>query len=233
MKPQARKIPVYLRLSGAMAVAAAILACASLSNAQSAEPSTVSPSEIAASGERKDSTYRNRHLGMSLTIPSDWSFASEEMNRRIIADGNKKLKENETAERQKAFERSMANTSILFSMTKYPADDARNRAQLIAGYERTPSTSTARSYAEFNKKLVLAKATTPRLLEDIISTRVDGKELLRFDIEVTENGVKVRQTYYVMNRTAGMLFFIVTWVDGGEEERRAFDKVVTSADFDS
>lgn len=192
-----------------------------------------SPVEIAQSGERTGSTYKNRLLSFTLAIPQEWSFASDEINKRMLAEGRERMNANETAERKESYERSMANTAVLFTLTKHAAGDPRNGAHLAAGFERTSPTTTARAYADHNKNLVITKSNAGRLINDVSSLRLDGREVFAFDIEATENSLKIRQTYYVLHHKGGMLFFIVTWVTGGEDQQKAMEKVIRSADFDS
>lgn len=190
-------------------------------------------SEIAQSGERNGSVYRNRLLRFSLSTPEHWNLASEEMNKALLAEGNEKIKANETKSRQQAFDRSVANTSVLFALAKFPFTDSGNSATLACGFERTAPGQTIQTYAQSSKELVLNKLTSGKLTKDVYSLRIDGTEFVAFDIEAIENGIKVSQSYYVSARGGGILFFVLTWVDGGEDIKRTLEKVVRSAKFDS
>lgn len=216
----------------AMIVALVLFVAGASAQVTTGTATAATPAEIAQSGERTATSYRNRLLKFTLTTPTGWEFASDEMNRAVIKDGSERMKANETAARQRAFDRSMAKTVVLFSLSRYPMGDGRNTAQLVSGYEEVPGSLTVQSYAETNKKLVVSKMTSGRVTRDIHTLKVNGRDIVSFDVQGQSNGMTVSQTYYVMTRGRGMLFWIITWVDGGEEDRKALENVVASTKFE-
>ncbi len=216
-----------------VAALVALFVFGNVSSAQVAATATAAtPADIAKSGELTATSYRNRVLKFTLALPNGWEFASEDVNKNIIKEGAERMKENETAARQRAFERSMAKTVVLFSLSRYPMSDGRNTAQLVSGYEQVPASLTAQSYAESNKRLVVSKMGAGRVLKDVHNIRIGGRDVTAFDVEGETNGVTISQKYYVMARGGGMLFWIITWVNGGEEERKILENAVASMKFE-
>jgi hypothetical protein len=213
----------------------ALLFASGISYAQPTRPSPeftrlLTPVEIAQRGSRVGSEYRNEFLKFSISVPDGWTFASEEMNKRVLAEGKEKIIANETKARQDAIDKSMANTVVLFSMARYPFGDPRNSGNFTSGYER--ASGTAPAYGRSNLNLLLAKSPGARIVKDIHAVEIGGKQFHAFDLESSPNGVKVMQTYYFIGRSAGVLFFISTWVDGVDDERKALESVVRSLKFD-
>ena len=223
--------PDRIRIFAAAAIYSFVL-CAS-TNAQTPTAMGPTATEIARSGERSGSVYRNRLLRFSIPVPEKWTFASEEMNKSMLAEGNKKIKENESETKQKQFDNSLANTAILFTVSKHRVSEPGNLAFLTTGFEDTPDSVSQLAYADYNKHLVVTKTAGGRLVKDISTVRIAGKDVLVFDAEGMPNGVKISQRYYVLAHRGGMLFFIITWLDGGDEERKTLEKMVDSARFDS
>jgi hypothetical protein len=203
--------------------------------AQNAKPpettaSIPTPTEIAQSGVRVGSAYRNPLLQFSISVPPQWNFASDEMNKKLLSDGKAKLKENETKARQEQFEKSIGNSVVLFSLTQSPPGDARITGHLACGYERVSATALA--YARSNKDLLLTKSPGARLIKDIYSLKIGGADVQAFDLGSTPNGVNILQVYYVVARHGGILFCVTSWLEGADEQGVALDAIVRSSKFD-
>ena len=186
--------------------------------------------EIAQSGIRAGSEYRNPLLQFSISVPPQWNFASEEMNRKLLDDGNAKLKANETKARQEAFDKSIANSAVLFSLTPFPLGDSRNTGNFACGYERTSMGALA--YARANRDLLLAKSSAARLIKDTYSLKIGAADLQAFDLGSAPNGVAISQVFYMVARPRGILFCVATWLDGADEQRKAMDAIMKSSKFD-
>ena len=227
----ASRFLVHLRC---LVILTALLMSSAVVFAQRTDPPTPrkapSPSEIAQSGQLDGSSYKNKLLQFSLAVPENWSFASEEMNRTVLTEGNSKIKANETKERQEAFDRSMANSIVLFMVSKYPLGNPAHTGNLASGFERT--TSTAAAYIDFNKNLLMGKLPNAKLNRDTRVIRVGGKEFSTFDIEGDFNGVLVKQSYYATARNDGILFFVITWIKE-DDTRKSLENVLQSIKFDS
>ena len=188
------------------------------------------PAEIERSGIRVESAYQNPLLQFSISVPPQWNFANEEINRKIMSDGSAKLNENETKARQAEFDRSIGNSVVLFSLTPFPFGDSRNTSNFACGYERTSVSALA--YARSNKDLLLTKGPEARLIKDTYSLKIGGADVQAFDLGSAPNGVKISQVFYMIARPRGILFCVATWLDSADEQRKALDAIMKSSKFD-
>ena len=193
---------------------------AKTSPAGSQKTTDPSPQEIAESGSFDGKTYKNELLGFRISIPKGWTFASEDTNRTTLAAGRLKIKVNETAERQKAMDKSIANTRILFQTSPLPLGQPGNSAIFVCGFEKLSVPQTQEAYAEFNKKLVLTSMNAS-LKKDLYSKMVNGIRFTAFDVETAKNDLTINQTYMITHRKNMIFFFVLTLADNIHEKTMA------------
>ena len=190
-----------------------------------------SAAQIAQSGQLTGSTYANKSLGFTLSVPAEWNLASEEMNKAMLAAGGKTVVANEAGSRRKALEESLAKTAILFTLSRFPIGTAGNTGNLACGFERTPAGYTLSRYANDNQSFLQKAIPGAKITKANYATTIGGKPSLAFDLEAEQNGALVRQRYYLMQRKGGMLFFVMTWSDE-DDIKRGLDTAFDSIKFD-
>ncbi len=166
-----------------------------------------SPQEIAESGSFEERVYTNKLLAFTVSIPEGWAFASEDINKAMLAAGREKIKVNETEERQKALDKSISNTRILFQTSPQPIGQPGNSAVLTCGLEKLQMPQSRQAYAEFNKNLVVTSLKA-NLKKDLYSKIIGGKEFTAFDVEIQKDSFTVNQSYLV-TKHKNVLFFVV------------------------
>ena len=225
MDSLARYSPRLVLIIAALVIAIGVVA------AQRPPKALPSASLIAQSGQLNDSIYTNKLLGLTVNVPEGWSLASEEMNKALLAVGGKKMAENEAGARRKALEDSIARTAILFTLSKFPIGTPGNSGNLACGFERIPVGFTLQKYSSDNQSFLLRTFPTAKITNANYKVTIGGKVFGAFDLEVEQAGILMKQSYYILQRNSGMLFFVKTWSDD-DEIKKGMDATLATIKFD-
>lgn len=189
-------------------------------------PGVAALQAIAESGQYGDGLYTNTGLSFKVRIPDGWTITGEDLNKRIMDQGRSLLKTNESKPMQKALDRSMDNTRILFVAK---SAEGPTVGVLACGVEKLPTRQTRQQYAASNKGFVLKNAGTT-LTRDLYLRRVGETTFSGFDIVVTKPTVTLRQTYLITIKNNFAFFFITTSNDDVLQEKMlaAIDTLASS-----
>jgi|GEM_PF-3548166 len=182
----------------------------------------LSAQEIAESGSYDGKVYRNEFLKLSITLPEKWTLLSDDVNKAALEAGKDEISKNKSQKGKEEVEKSISNTRVLFQALPFPPGSPDNTAVFACGIEKLQSTnSTVQTYAEQNKKLVLAANEKATLKKDLYSTVLDGVTFSTFEIAVEKEGMSYNQTYIVTYRKGIAFFFVLTFFDNTYKETLA------------
>jgi hypothetical protein len=183
-------------------------------------------------GNIEGSVYRNRYLGLRLTIPDKWQVQDEEVKKQIMAIGKQSVAGNDK-QLEKALDASLLHTFNLLTASKYPINSGLfpnpNFACVVEKISQSPSL-TVTSYTLAMKSLMQKSQLPYRFEKEIYSQSIGGKSFVVLPTQLTLNGVVYYQDYYTTIIRDYALTFIITYTT--KEDLKPLEEMLKSVRFE-
>jgi len=181
-------------------------------------------------GNWSDSTYRNDFFGFSITMPESWHIASkEEMDAIEWIDEDFVNRQ----EAEKAAKIAEITTADLFNVFRYTDDEAEARESfnpsVSAFAETLPLLINRAEYVKQTRQLI-AKTMPGINIKSETNRTVNGVEFIVLETEVSIQGIRIHQEYWVCLKHGFALLFLLTWVDA--EEKQMLDDIKATLKWD-
>ena len=185
------------------------------------------------SGTFKDSVYRNKYFGLTLTVPSEWSIQDQE-SRQQIMDRGVKMVGGEDKNLKAAIKASELQTVNLLTAFKHPVGTPvsfnPNISCVAERVRHMPGIKRGKDYLFHSRRLLESSQMDVSFPRDISAEELGGAN---FDVMYTEMalaGMTVRQKYYATVVKGYALAFVVSFTT--EEEEAALQSILESVAFE-
>ena len=185
--------------------------------------------EIAVAGTVDKGIYRNPKLGLSVTPPDGWGLILAEGSQDVLGKGKEIIGAGRTQTFKKQLDQSVSNTAILLQ-AKTSDPKAKDYRVLALGVERVPEAVTLDKYLESSRTIIRQSPITDSIY-DTVRTRMGGKEWAAFDVTSRNNGVTIKQTYFISLVRGAAIFFILTGLEGNDQ--KAMKDSIATIHFDN
>jgi len=165
--------------------------------------------------------YRNDYLGMTITIPSDWSIQDPQTTRQLARTGERMIAGNNENMRA-ALEAGESRTVNLFNVFKHapgsPVPYNPNMYAVAENIAHAPGIKTGSDYLFHARRLLEAGQMRFSFPREVYTETLAGVEfhVMSVEMEVPPTG-KVMQEYFATVRKGHVLVFILSFVT--EEEK--------------
>lgn len=173
--------------------------------------------------------YVNGAFGLSMSIPGDWIVVSEQRTSEIAAESNKLLK-SESEQKREQLRRSIERSTVLISLTKFPAGLPNNASFMLVAERVNPALirngvdglMAMRSTAE-------GSFINLEFQGGIRTQRIGGADFGAATIRNSSvNGVYMQKVYMTVKNGYGLEFFFTYLQDA---DVAAFDSIMKSVNF--
>lgn len=179
-------------------------------------------------GRFEGPVYHNDYLGMTITIPADWSVQDREVTRQTARTGEQMLSGN-NQNMQAVLEAAESRTVNLFNLFKFPPGSPvpynPNIYAIAEDNSHTPGIKTGGDYLYHARRLLESGQMEFKFPREVYTETLAGAEfhVMTVDLHVPPTG-KMMQEYYATVRKGYVLVLILSYVT--EEERAELHHVL-------
>jgi len=179
-------------------------------------------------GTMEGNVYKNEYFGMSVTVPEEWTIASEEEIEELTKSGNEMIAGDDES-KKKMLEKAELKTVYLLSATS----EEHGIANFIAMAEKLSllqNVKDGKTYLEAVKEnLATLVDEFPYEFKDIYTVEIGGKEFYVLETTIDGGILKLEQTYYARVENKYALAFITTSMNEANDE--AMQAIIDSVEF--
>jgi hypothetical protein len=177
-------------------------------------------------GHLEGGVYVNDFFGLSLSVPRDWEVISAQRRGELIEESKKALR-GQDQKKQAQVNASIERSTILLSMTKFPAGQPSNAAFMLIA-ERIPSPSIRSGFDVLRAVEALAKGTnfTVEFQGGVRTEQIGGADFGVATIKNSSPYGVFMQKAYVTTKNGYALQFFYTYLD--EADLPTLDSIIKS-----
>jgi hypothetical protein len=183
-------------------------------------------------GTINNSIYKNNYFGMTVTLPSDWSIQSQEVQKRNLNTGEKILAgdDKNLGAVMKVSELKVVN---LFSASKYPKGSPvpynPSIISLAENVRDLPGIKRGSDYHFHAKQLLQSGSLDVSFPKDIYTQSLGGIDFDIMEAEIHVRGIVVRQKYYATIMKGYAVSIIISFTT--DEDEASLQKIVDTLKF--
>jgi hypothetical protein len=171
-------------------------------------------------GTFNKSAYTNVYLGLSVTIPADWSIQDQEAQRRLANIGGKMLSGDDKNLKAALSAAEMQNVN-LFAAFKFPLGSSVDFNPSIIGMaedvRQWPGIKTGKDDLFQVKKALESGQMQVVFPKDVYMQQLGGVDFYVMEAEIPMRGLMVKQKYYSTIKKGYNLGIIVSFTTAEEE----------------
>ncbi len=174
----------------------------------------------------ENNSLTNDFLGMTMTFPQGWVFAStEEMAKSLQLDPALLADKNAA----KNFEKGELPAYPIAFSSKVPISDPDpNNSKIEIMIEKPEEAMSSIKYLQICKNMLIQSLPTAEF-SDVLPTEIGGKPGHMLNVNASAGSVKVNQTYYVLAEGDYILTFATSYV---AEDKPLIDQAMASITFE-
>lgn len=191
-----------------------------------------STNERMASGTVRDSVYTNSYLGLTVTLPSDWSIQSQQAQKKIFKMGEK-IEAGNDKNLGSVMAASESKIVHLFAAFKYPlGSPVSYDPSIMAVAEDVRDFPGIKRGSDFNfqtKQQLEAGALDVSFPKSTYSTSLGGTDFDVMDVTIHVRGIVIDQKYYAAIIKGYALNFIISYTT--DEAEASLRKILDTVKF--
>jgi hypothetical protein len=188
------------------------------------------PSAQMNSGRFEGSVYHNDYLGMTITIPSDWTVQDLQTTQKLARAGERMIAGN-NERMQVEMEEGQPRTVNLFNVFKHlPGSRVPHNPNLYAVAENiahVPGIQTGGDYLYHAKQVLQAGQIEFSFPREVYTEMLAGVEfhIMSVELEVPPTGKMMQEYFATVRKDHALMFTLSFWT---EEERAELRNILNT-----